>query len=49
MKSLEVQARIKHNAEEMQEYLRDMARWENDVRQRDARLRSSGRQAAQVI
>ena len=42
-KAIELQLQVKHNAEELQDFMRDLEHWENDIKQKDLELiRQSG-------
>lgn len=42
-KALELQLQVKQNAEELQDFVRDLENWEKDIRQKDLELqRQSG-------
>ncbi|XP_021488514.1 RNA polymerase II-associated protein 3 [Meriones unguiculatus] len=38
-KAIELQLQVKHNAEELQDFMRDLEHWENDIKQKDMELR----------
>lgn len=41
-KAVELQLQVKHNAEELQDFLRDLEHWEEDMQQKDLELRRQG-------
>lgn len=41
-KAIELQLQVKQNAEELQDFMRDLEHWENDIRQKDMELRRQG-------
>lgn len=38
-KAVELQLQVKHNAEELQDFMRDLEHWEKDMKQKDLELR----------
>lgn len=38
-KSVELQLQVKHNAEELQDFMRDLEHWEKTMKQKDLELR----------
>lgn len=38
-KSIELQLQVKQNAEELQDFMRDLENWEKDIKQKDMELR----------
>lgn len=38
-KAIELQLQVKQNAEELQDFMRDLEHWENDIKQKDLELR----------
>ncbi|XP_051016228.1 RNA polymerase II-associated protein 3 [Acomys russatus] len=41
-KAIELQLQVKQNAEELQDFMRDLEHWENDIKQKDMELRRQG-------
>ncbi|XP_052016774.1 RNA polymerase II-associated protein 3 [Apodemus sylvaticus] len=41
-KAVELQLQVKHNAEELQDFLRDLEHWEEDMQKKDLELRRQG-------
>ncbi|GAB1299779.1 RNA polymerase II-associated protein 3 [Apodemus speciosus] len=41
-KAVELQLQVKHNAEELQDFMRDLEHWEKDMKQKDLELRRQG-------
>ncbi|KAL6061645.1 hypothetical protein STEG23_027097 [Scotinomys teguina] len=41
-KAVELQLQVKQNAEELQDFMRDLEHWENDIKQKDMELRRQG-------
>ena len=38
-KAIELQLQVKQNAEELQDFMRDLENWEKDIKQKDMELR----------
>ena len=47
-KAVELQLQVKHNAEELQDFMRDLEHWEKDMKEKDLELRRQGGVAEEV-
>ncbi|XP_068132699.1 RNA polymerase II-associated protein 3 [Hyperolius riggenbachi] len=48
-KALELQLQMKHNAEELQDFMRELDNWEKDIKEKDASLRKEFGTAEEIL